>query len=199
MRTLYVVPIIHTAEEYGSLGPAISQAFIARYGQATFSRLQEEIQEYWTLVGERIDKAIGDFRDLVIYQDSFPVGEREKVRAFFDLLLADHPRSPNFLLVKKLLDRGAVLEGTEDMDLIVAQLEIYQRAAAAQSPLEQQRILAENAVRTEEITRQRDAFIARRIQGTLPEGGRGILLIGKEHDVISELDKLPEKFRVVYL
>lgn len=200
MPVLYYVPIIHTSEEYGTLSPAIKQAFISRLGERVFEKLQEEIHAYWRLVEARIEKTVHDFNGLIIYQDSFPVGPRKKILEFFGHLLRDHPqKSPNFNLVKGLLDKGAILEGTEDMNLVLEQMKIYQLVSKASSPLEQNRILAKNTARAKEITRKRDAFIAQRICDTLPEDGRGILFIGRDHDVITELEKLPRKFTIISL
>ena len=199
MRTLYYVPIIHSIEDYGSLGPAIKEAFAKKYGGVTFDELQKEIHRYWQTVEERIKEAISDVRGVVIYHDGFPVGDREKVLALFRYMCRDHPESPNFRLVKKLLGEGAVLEGTEDMNLVMEQLKIYQRAAEVPSPDEQAKILAMEAARSKEILKLRDIFIAKRIRDTLPESGRGILFIGRDHNVISELEKLPEKFTIIYL
>lgn len=199
MRILYYVPIIHSSEDYGSLGSAIRDAFSKEKGEAVFYQIQKEIHKYWRVVEERIDEAIPDARGLVIYQDSLPVGNREKILALFGHVCEDNPGSPNFRLVKKLLDRGAVLEGTEDMNLVMEQVQIYQRALEAPSPNEQARILSAHADRSKEILKLRDEFIAKRIRDTLPESAKGILFIGREHDVVSELEKLPEKFTIVYL
>lgn len=200
MPILYYVPIIHMSEEYGTLNPAIRQAFINRLGERAFEKLQEEIRAYWRLVEARIEKTVHDFNGLIIYQDSFPVGSRDKILEFFGRLFRDHSqKSPNFNLVKGLLDRGATLEGTEDMNLVLEQIKIYQLVSEASSPLEQNRILAENAAHAKEIMRKRDAFIAQRICDTLPVDGRGILFIGRDHDVITELKRLSKKFTVISL
>lgn len=198
MPILYYVPIIHSAEDYGTLGPAIRDAF-SRIRGAVFDEIQKEIHTYWQIVEKRIDEAIPDVRGLVIYQDSLPVGDREKILTLFGHLCSDHPKSPNFQLVKKLLARGAVLEGTEDINLVMEQVQIYQRAVEAPSPSGQARILSSYADRSKEILKLRDEFIAKRIRDTLPESAKGILFIGREHDVVSELEKFPEKFTVVYL
>lgn len=200
MPVLYHVPIIHTSEEYGTLSPAIRRALISRLGEKIFEKFQEEIHAYWRLVEARIEKTIHDFNGLIIYQDSFPIGPREKILEFFGHLLRDYPqKSPNFNLVKKMLDRGAILEGTEDMNLVLKLMKIYQLVSEASSPLEQNRILVENAARAKEIMRKRDAFIAQRICDTLPVDGRGILFIGRDHDVVTELKKLSKKFTVISL
>lgn len=200
MRVLYYVPIIHTSEECGTLSPAIRQAFLSRFGEKVFEQLQKEIRAYWRLVEARIKKTVYDFNGLLIYQDSFPVGSRENTLEFFGYLLQDHPqKSPNFNLIKELIDKGAILEGTEDMSIVLEQIKIYQLAYEALSPLEQDRILAENAARANEIMRKRDTFIAQRICDTLPEDGRGILFIGRDHDVVAELKKLSGKITIIPL
>ena len=199
MPTLYYVLIIHSVEDYGSLVQAIKEAFTKKYGGITFDNLQKEIHGFWQTVEKRIKETIPDVRGLVIYHDGFPVGDREKVLALFRYMCGDHPESPNFCLVKKLLKEGAVLEGTEDMNLVKEQLEMYRRATESSSPEKQAEILAAVSDCSNEILKLRDIFIAQRIRDTLPESGRGILFIGRDHDVISELEKLPEKFTIIYL
>lgn len=199
MRILYYVPIVHSEDDYGSLGPVIKKSFVRQIGQAAFDRFQKNINEFWKIVEERIEKAIPDIHNLIIYHDGFPAGSKEKILALFGHMCQDHPKSPNFRLVKKLLDKGAVLEGTEDMNLVIEQLQLYQRAAESVSPDEQKKILSANAARSREITKLRDEFIAKRINDTLPEDKKGILFLGRDHDVISELEKLPRRFTVIYL
>ena len=201
MRTLYYVPIIHAIEDYGSLRPAIAEASKKRIGAVQFDELQKKIHDYWRVVEERIEKAISNVSGLIIYQDSFPAGDREKILIHFGYLLGDQSKSksPNFQLIKKLVDKGAILEGTEELSLIVEQVMIYKEAANAKMLLEQNQVLAKYAERSLKLVKLRDEFIAKRIRDTLPDDGKGILFIGKDHDVISELDKLPEKFKVIYL
>ncbi|MEK7074401.1 MAG: hypothetical protein AAB968_01395 [Patescibacteria group bacterium] len=198
MPTLYYVPIIHSVEDYGSLGSVIKAAFSEKK-RMVFDNLQKDILEYWQIVEKRIDEAIPDVRGLVMYQDSLPVGDREKILTLFRHLCKDHPGSPNFRLVKKLINNGAVLTGTEDMNLVMKQWNIYQRAVETPSIVEHREILDEPRVRSDKITKLRDEFIAKRIRDTLPKSGKGILFIGRNHDVIGELEKLPEKFTIVYL
>lgn len=205
MRILYYVPIIHSESDYGSLGPKITQAIERRLGREVVRTIETMIENYWKLVREKVLNEIKDFQNLIIYQDSFPVGEREKILKFFGYVIKDKPRSQNYLLIKKLLEKGAVLEGTEDMNLVKEQVEIYQAAVNVSDSWEQQRTLEQNAGRAGQLTLQRDISIARRINETLSADGRGILFIGKAHKVIEELDKLEiagqlsSPIKVIYL
>ncbi|MEK9195335.1 MAG: hypothetical protein AAB975_03085 [Patescibacteria group bacterium] len=90
MPTLYYVPIIHSVEDYGSLGSVIKAAFSEKK-RMVFDNLQKDILEYWQIVEKRIDEAIPDVRGLVMYQDSLPVGDREKILTLFGHLCKDHP------------------------------------------------------------------------------------------------------------
>ena len=104
-----------------------------------------------------------------------------------------------FTLVKKLINNGAALTGTEDMNLVMEQLNIYQCAVETPSTAEHKEIFDELRVRSDKITKLRDEFIAKRIRDTLPKSGKGILFIGRNHDVIGELEKLTKKFTIVCL
>lgn len=199
MPILYYVPIIHSIEDYGSLGPAIKGAFERQLGEMAFTDLQKSINEYWQMVEERIEERIPNVRGLIIYHDGFPVGSSEKILELFGYMCRDNPKSPNFRLVKKLLDKGAALEGTEDINLVIEQLKLYKRAVETVTPEEQAKILATQAYRSQEITKLRDEFIAKRIHDTLSDSKNGILFIGRNHDVIAELEKLSRKFTIISL
>ncbi len=199
MRTLYYVPIIHTIEDYGPLKPSVAKVIKEAIGETEFNDLEKKICNYWKILEEEVEKAIPDATGLIIYQDSFPMGDRKKILTFFNYVLGDNPKSFNFQLIKKLVDKGAILEGTEDMNLVLEQMTIYKTAFNATTLLEQKQVLAKYADRSREILKLRDEFIAKRIRDTLPEDEKGILFIGRDHNVIAELDKLPEKFKVIYL
>jgi len=203
MRLLYHVPIIHAITDYGSLASSFEAAWTRDVGQDVFQKKQKQIEDFWRLAENKINRLINDFSGAIIYQDSFPVGSREKLSKFFELMIVDRPKSPNFQLIQKLLKKGAILEGTEDRNLIVEQVEIYKAIARAATPEEQRVVLIETEERSIEITKLRDQFIARRIYGTLPKNGRGLIFIGRAHDVVSELKKLnnlgKDKIRIICL
>ena len=101
MPVLYYVPIIHSIEDYGSLRPAIEEAFARQRGKAGFTDLQRNINEFWKIAEERIERAIPNVQGLIIYHDGFPVGSPEKILELFAHMCGDNPKSPNFRLIKK--------------------------------------------------------------------------------------------------
>lgn len=193
MPVLYYVPIIHSIEDFGHLGSKIQNSFPSR---DVFDSVQDEIRKFWVMVEKRVDATIPDPNGLIIYQDSTPVGDKEKIFALFEMCLS---QSPNYRLVKKLIDHGAVLEGTEDMTLVLEQVKIYESIVKAVSPIEQYNIMLASRQRILELTHLRDIFIAERIRHTLTGDARGILFLGKNHDILPELEKLPDEYTIICL
>lgn len=194
MRTLYYVPMIHSDEELGKLGPIIKTLREKICDQSAGNHNERVIEDLWKSIRLWISQTIKGVEGLVIYQDSMPAGPREKIRQLFNLVLAEHPQSPLFRLTKELLDLGAVLEGTEDPKLLVKRVtvyhEIYQAAEKCQNLSDIQNFISKKVEEQDGLVLQADRFIAKRINETLPEGGRGILFMGHRHKVAEEIVKM---------
>lgn len=185
MRTLYYVPILHALEDYGSLERHIVSSLEKKIGTQGLKNVKKELRNFWKTAREKICNAIPDPTGVIVYQDGLPVGPRDKIRKLFEYYLVETPQSENFTLVKELVERGAILEGTEDMRLVKAQVDLYKESYQA-SPT------------ADKITNERDIFIADRINKTLPQNAKAILFIGRQHKVIEELDKLEESGELAY-
>lgn len=195
-RTLYYVPMIHTDKDLGDLGLKIKMFREKAYGKSTDDHDERAIEDLWKRIRLWVHQTVKDARGLIIYQDGMPVGPREKIRQLFDLILADHPESPLFLLTKELIDLGAVLEGTEDINLVIKRAavyqEIFQAAEKCQNFSDIQNFIVKKVEEQDDLVLQADCFIAKRIDETLPEGGRGILFMGYRHKVTAEIVKMQE-------
>ena len=194
MRILYYVPMIHSDKELNDLGPIIKTLREKAYGKSASDHDERAIENLWKKIRLWVHQTIKDMRGLIIYQDGMPVGPREKIRQLFDLVLAEHPQSPLFRLTQELIDRGAVIEGTEDINLVVKRVniykEIYQTAAKCQNLQDVREFIVKKIEEQDGLIIQSDQFIAKRINETLPENGKGILFIGYRHKVDEELIKL---------
>lgn len=198
MRILYYVPIIHAASDQGSFGQAIVNARTQRLGQSISARMEQKTHMQWKEIIRKVQEALPDPRDVFVYQDSLCIELKEEViralRARTDF------ESPNDRLLKELMDKGAIIEGTECLKLVGEFIGIFKEIARAITPLEQNRIFVRHESRILELLKARDEFIAKRIHDTLPEDKKGILFLGRNHDVISELEKLPRRnFTVIYI
>jgi len=190
MRTLIVIPIVHAIEDYGSLSEQAKASAIAQLGLEKYERGQQSIREYWEKVRSQVLDNAGDLVGVFVYQDSYPANlTPEQLAGYLVVDGQNRPKSPNYLLIRELIDKGAVLQGTEDMALVVEQVDIHKRISSA-SPEVRSLVFAETMDRTDELVSLRDEFIARRIRDTLPPDGKGILFIGRDHDVVSVLESL---------
>lgn len=196
MRTLYYVPMIHADEDLSELGPMIKNLKEKIYGEGAIEHDESAIRGLWEVIRSWVFQMIPDVQGLIIYQDGIPTGPREKIKELFKLVLAEHSESPLFRLTKELIDRGGVLEGTEDIHLLIKRVtiykEIYQAATRCQNLGDVREFIIKKVEEQDDLVFQSDQFIARRINETLPENGKGILFMGHRHRVDEELVKMRE-------
>ena len=91
--------------------------------------------------------------------------------------------SRNHRLLLDAMSRGATLMGTESAPLLVAEYQRIQRLIAAARQGAGDEVGLELRTEGERLLRERDAFIARRIDETLGAGETGVLLVGMLHRV----------------
>ncbi|HRI55149.1 MAG TPA: hypothetical protein PLW65_33670 [Pseudomonadota bacterium] len=182
-RRLYYVPIVHTQEDLGSLAESAQAQTTARLGAAAWEEKQRAGAEYWERVASWVDALPSELPGFRLYQDGLPVcGSEDRIVAE----LADKG-SRNYRLLTRLMQRGAVLMGTESPNLLREEYELVQQ------------LLAESRVppphNPAELLARRDGFIALRIAQTLLPGETGILFIGALHRVAP---LLPSDIQISY-
>lgn len=192
MRELYYVPIMHTPEELGPLAKPFLEMEKRIHGPRAEEIYREKVNQYWREVVKRL-KAEGlnspeKCKSLHIYVDGLPRVESELVQKLVEKLI--ELKLPLYLIIQELLEKGATIHGTESHELLLEERNMWVNVAKGKSA---------DPKRKMELLKERDVFIARRINESLPENGKGILFIGREHKVIEELEKLPSKFKVIYL
>ena len=183
MRTLVYAPIIHSEVELGSVGASVRRRFIEVFGDAAWQRRGAMVDAMWRGLHDALMALPFPAAGVRLYQDGLPICGYE--RTIVEDLAAKG--SPNHLLLRALMERGALLMGTEDPSLLLAE---YQRIARLEQ-LSAQRGPAAAAQLVEQQGRRllhdRDAFIARRIESSLREGEMAILLLGLLHRVDEHL------------
>lgn len=190
-RVLIYIPIIHAQEDLGGLGEAVRRATTQQMGQRGFYHKTRVIEERWTQIEKALDALKLDFSKVRLYQDGLPVCGRE---AELVVRLAQ-TGSRNYRLLEKLMDRGAVLMGTEAPELLEQE---YELAKAGLSPSARERALTAAAGgpgRPQTLLQARDRFIAQRINDTLQAGETGILFLGMLHAPEAFLSR---DIRVIY-
>jgi len=172
MRTLIIVPIVHSREDMGSLAPDSTRgvAEAARLGAA-----------FWSAIRERIESLDQDWNGVKVYQDGLP----DTLPELVDRIVARAP-GQNYGLLRWLGGHGAAVLGTEDPKLLMEEHTLL-KAINDASELDRARARATYTSRALALLDERDSYIARRIDSTLGEGQMGLLFVGAAHEVEKKL------------
>ncbi|MBU4270883.1 MAG: hypothetical protein KKE86_07370 [Planctomycetes bacterium] len=177
MRRLIHIPIIHNSADLGSLSELVQAHYGKIFGETSWNQREQVVKALWTDIEANLDALRLDARKTRIYQDGLPIcGFEEKIVR--ELARAG---SSNHQLILRLLDRGAVLMGTEDSQLLMEEYEIQKHRLAQKEAESSTR--AEQEKQTDRVLKERDSFIAKRIAATLKEGGVGLLFLGALHSM----------------
>ena len=149
-RMLFLVPRMYTENEFKRLVSVVPEDF----GQKT--------QEFWSYVEDKLKVFTGRIQR--VYRDEICQGGEE------DLATLSSLQNENFLIVKRLVENGAVFEATED-PLLVAEAESW-RDMTRQNPLD---IISLEMF--QDSVRERDYYVSRRINETLLDEETGVLFI----------------------
>lgn len=182
MRKLLYIPIIHDQSDMGSLGSVLEKASSSYLGERRWARHKETVATFWRAIEGFLSSV--DAKALNIYQDGL-AAEGELGRRVVEE--AARRGSKNHLVLLDLIARGAELRNSEDIRLLLEEgqhlLEATQEGPETTEVFDK----IEYQRRKEQLTEQRDRFIADRINQTLREGETGVLFMGADHDVLRHL------------
>jgi len=180
MRKLIIVPIVHTPEDLGSYLPAARKQYVARYGLKHWHQRLGMVEELWKGIQQRVLALPLDFSKTRLYQDGLPECGREL--EIVEELAREGSRNHQLLL--ELVQRGAMLMGTESLPLLMEERERLVKQRVTQK----RRAEKEDGL-YDELIERRDEYIAQRIAATLQDGETGLLFIGALHRVAGKLPK----------
>lgn len=175
MRTLIVIPIIHTEQDMGSLLEQIKQEYVSRYGHEKWSEHLKSIDEVWTGIRQMIAALELPYASVRLYQDGLPLCGKEE-----DIVKDVAAQgSKNHQLLLELVAQGARLMGTEDPRLLLQEYQFHRSALDGGSPDHGE----QREQQSRRLLSERDRFIAERIHTTLSAGEIGLLFLGLAHSV----------------
>lgn len=179
MRKLIYIPIVHTSIDMGTESEFVRKEYIKRLGRKNYLKKQTIIEDIWEDIRKKIISLNLNFEKIRIYQDGLPFSgnELQIVRN-----VASNG-SKNYQLILELIYKGAMLEGTEDPELLIEEYNLIKNISSAKTEKEKRITRDEYKKESSRILRQRDAFIAKRIDETLKENETGLLFIGLIHEV----------------
>jgi hypothetical protein len=182
MRSLYVIPIIHMSADMGSIATALDDRAATKLTPELWQRHKEIISVFWDLIGRFFDSlnVIG----FKVYQDGLVADGADGLRIVRESISQG---SKNYEIIGRLLERGAVLVKTEALSLVKQEYSYITKMTRSRSLKEKEVAALRYKLTRGKLLKQRDEFIAERINETLAEGESGILFIGAYHDVIHRL------------
>ncbi len=182
MSKLYLVPIIHTSTDMGSLASALDKRATAELGHELWQKHKETISGFWDSIARFFDSI--DVNGFKVYQDGLVVNGEDGSKIVNQGV---KDRSRNYEIISCLLQRGAILVRTEDISLVKKEYACISKMAHAESFCQREIAALRYRLAQGQLLKQRDNFIAMRINETLREGETGILFIGAYHNIISKL------------
>jgi len=166
-RKLLLVPLVYGPQADSPEGAAVLQNY--------WEQMQTQV--------EALEGALGGLQH--IYHESLTVGGDEGL----EQLSAADQRSHGFITDKT--ESGAVLEATEDMDVLLETLDLQR---CMMIPLASTSVASKLQEWHSNSTRQRYEHIASQIDSTLGENETGLLMISERHQV-----QFPSDIEVFYV
>ena len=191
-RRLIYVPIVHSHEDLGSVGERLRTVGEEAMSAEGWEKHRQQIAAFWqrlrVKLAATLEKELAEvgWQKLRIYQDGLPSGGEMGRRIVEEVAKRE---SANYQIVKELLERGALLEKTEDAALLQEEYGLIRQIVAALGPVQRARAVQAYRRRSPTLLGERDRFIAKRIDDSLKAGELGLLLIGAYHAVRSYLPK----------
>ncbi len=182
-RLLFSIPIVHGLTDMGSISDDVRNVYIEQKGLEAWEESRRVIRQFWQDLERKILALDLDFGQLRLYQDGLPVCGRE-VEIIRDLV---ETGGPNYRILLHLMARGAVLEGTEDSELLLREYRLLKAEAAEPGTAAGQKPPDNSVSMATALLEERDRFIARRIDATLQPGETGMLFLGALHRVTEML------------
>lgn len=177
MKHVIVIPVIHDFVDLGSLAEPVRAHYVKDLGREAWEQRERAVGKRWGDIRRILDALRLDYRQVRIYQDGLPVcGMEEQIVR--ELAGAG---SLNHQLLLELVQRGAVMMGTEDPQLLIREYQLQRRLMAARDGKEQ--VPASSPGEEAEILAARDLFIAQRIAATLQDHETGLLFLGAAHQI----------------
>ena len=182
MRTLLVVPIIHTSADLGTLANDVAKGCIAACGENSWAQHKADVATFWGMIAGYFETmAVAGMK---IYQDGMIADGALAQKIVGEGVTSG---SLNYELVARLLARGAVLIKTEDLALVKQERDSIVALTQAASIIRVVIALIKYKLVKHRLLHQRDAYIAARIDATLGQDETGILFIGAYHAVTGNL------------
>ena len=166
----------------GSIASTLDDMANAKLTPERWQRHKEVVSAFWDSIGRFLDAL--DVNGFKVYQDGLVADGEEGLRIVRESVSQG---SKNCEIVGRLLEKGTVLVKTESLSLVKQEYGYITKMTRSKSLKEREVAALRYKLARGKLLKQRDEFIAGRINETLAEGETGILFIGAYHDVVHRL------------
>jgi len=168
--------------DMGSVASTLDDKATAKLTPELWQRHKEIVSAFWDSIGRFLDAL--DVNGFKIYQDGLVADGEEGLRIVRESISQG---SKNYEIVERLLERGAILMKTESLPLVKQEYNYITKMTRSKSLKEREVAALRYKLARGKLLKQRDEFIAGRINETLAEYETGILFIGAYHDIVHRL------------
>jgi hypothetical protein len=190
-RSLIWFPIIHTPADMGALRGIVQEVQINKLGRHGWQRSLAVVDKFWTRIETVVAGLALNYHKVRLYQDGLPECGRT-LEIVTELAKAG---SRNHRLLLQLMNKGAILTGTESPTLLLEEYRLMNEVFSSRDPEEIERNEARTEAARQRLLAHRDQHIAARINKTLEPGETGILFLGALHSLAGLLDR---SIRITY-
>ena len=166
----------------GSIASTLDDNATAKLTPELWQRHKEIVSAFWDSISLFLVSL--DVNGFKVYQDGLLADGEEGLRIVRESVSQG---SKNYAIISRLLERGAVLVKTESLSLVKQEYNYITKMTRSKSLKEREVAALRYKLAQGKLLKQRDEFIAGRINETLAEGETGILFIGAYHDVVHRL------------
>jgi len=170
--------------DLGSEAAAIDSKSASLFGEARWAKHKEIIAKFWESMADYF--ATVDASTLKIYQDGLPTDGTLGRKIIEEAVKRG---SKNHQIILSLMARGAEIRKTEDPSLLKEEYEHITALTHSKSVAEKTIASAKYKLRKNQLTKERDKFVAKTIDETLKEVETGVLFMGSYHDIFPYLPK----------
>ncbi len=184
MRKLLYVPVIHMEPDLGSEATAIASKSASLFGEKRWAKHKENVAKFWDSIADYL--ATVDTSNLKIYQDGLPADGALGRRIIEE---ASKRGSKNHQIILSLMDKGAEIRKTENPSLLKEEYEHITALNHSIQAAEKAVAYARYKLRKNQLTQERDKFVAKTVNETLKEGETGVLFMGSYHNIFPYIPK----------
>jgi len=170
--------------DLGREAATIDSQSASLFGEKRWAKHKNNVAKFWDSIADYF--ATVDTSNLKIYQDGLPTDG-----ALGRKIIEEGAKrgSKNYQIVLSLMVRGAEIRKTENPSLLKEEYEHITGLTHSSSVAEKAIAYSRYKLRKDQLTKERDKFIAKMVNETLKEGETGVLFIGSYHNILCYLPK----------